>query len=191
MAYYTKDKSYQNQVMDKLSLFGSKIRIPFFVFILAVHVIGGVTAYVMDLEYPFSTSQKAADYIRQNKLDEYNIVGSQDYAISPLAAELDKKIYYVERKEAGSFIIYDQKRTFVSNFGELINFAGQVMGKDKNRVILAKSNEITKTYNDTGEQVPWDQGMVTDSLNMTLLTTIEPGIVEDETYYIYAVDRVK
>ncbi|MBK9984748.1 MAG: hypothetical protein IPP15_20700 [Saprospiraceae bacterium] len=191
MSYFTKEKAFQNGLMDKLSLFGSKIRTPFFVFILSIHVIGGVAAYAMDLEYPFSTSQKAADYIRQNKLDEFNIVGSQDYAISPLASELDKKIYYVERKEAGSFIIYDQKRTFVSNFGELINFAGQVMGKDKNRVILAKSNEITKTYNDNGQQEPWIDGMVTDSMSMTLLTKIEPGIVEDETYFIYAVDRVK
>jgi len=191
LVYYYKEKPYKNALFDKLAVIGNKIRNPFFILILCIHVIGGLTAYYMDLKYPFSTSHVAADYIRNNKLDEFNIVGSQDYAISPLASELDKKIYYVERKEAGSFIIYDKKRTFVSNFGELVAFAEQVMGKEKNRVILAKSNELTKTYNDTGEMAPWDEGMVTDSLAMTLLTKIEPGIVDDEVYYIYAIDRVK
>lgn len=191
MTYYTKEKPYQNGLVEKIALMGSKIRSPLFVIILVIHVIGGVTAYVMDLKYPFSTSQEAAEYLKQNKLDAFNIVGSQDYAISPLASELDKKIYYVERKEAGTFIIYDQKRTFVSGFSELIDYVSHVMGKESNRVILAKSNELTKTFNDSGEIAPWDEGMVTDSLAMTFLKKIEPGIVEDETYYFYAIDRVK
>ncbi|MEP6647403.1 MAG: hypothetical protein ABJC12_09935 [Saprospiraceae bacterium] len=190
MTYYLKETNYKNRLLNKIAIAGDKIRTPFFILILCFHVVGGVMAYAKDLKYPFSTSQQAADYIKKNKLDQYDIVGSQDYATSPLAAELNKKIYYVERKEPGSFIIYDQKRMFVSSFSPLIAFINEVMGKNR-KVILVKNNPISKTYNDTGETEDWKDGLVNDSTSLTLLTKIEPGIVADEIYYIYSVDKIK
>ncbi|MEO6132227.1 MAG: hypothetical protein ABIQ02_10290 [Saprospiraceae bacterium] len=191
MTYYFKESNFKNPVLNKIAAFGNKIRIPLFLIVLVIHLCGGVLAYIKDIKFPFSTSHEAADFIKTNQLDQYVIVGSQDYAISPLAFELNKKIYYAERKEPGSFIIYDQKRTNISSFDEIINLIRQVMPEGSTRVILVKSNEITKTFNETGKTEPWTEGMVDETYSLTLLGKTTPGIVEDEVYYIYAVDKVR
>ena len=178
-------------MLNSLSLLGNKIRVPFFLLILSVHFIGGVVAYYMDIKYPFSTSDKAAAYIRDHKLTNDEIIGSIDYVISPLASQLHKKILYAERKEYGTFIIYDQKRTNIWSFNEIQSLVSDMLAKDYKRLILVKSLEITRTYNDTGETEPWVEGMLTDSISLKLLTKVDPGIVEDEKYYIYSVEKVK
>lgn len=191
MVYEQKEKAYKNRLLNQLSLLGNRIRTPFLILLLSVHFCGGVIAYIMDLKYPFSTSAKAAAFIRDNHLTEYEIIGSVDYIISPLAAQLGKKILYAERKEYGSFIIYDQKRTSIWSFSEIQTYVRDMMAKGNQRIVLLKNTQIMKTYHDTGESEPWLEGMLTDSLSMQLLTTIDPGIVEDETYYIYLVDNAR
>jgi len=190
--YFFKEKPFKNKLLDKISIIGNKVRVPLFLLILSVHLIGGVLSYLMDLNYPFSTSATAAAYIRDNHLKDYEIIGSEDFIISPLASQLDKKILYPERQEYGSFIIYDQKRTFVANFAQFIDFTENVMDKQKlEKVIVIKSTPVMKTYDDTGEKEPWVDGLLSDSLSLKLLTKIAPGIVEDEQYYIYSVDKFK
>ncbi len=191
LVYFQKEKPFKNVLLNWISLMGNKIRVPFFLLILCVHLIGGVVAYYMDIKYPFSTSQKAAEYLRNNHLTDNEILGSIDYVISPLASELHKKILYPERKEHGTFIIYDQKRTSIWSFSEIQSLVSEMLAKDPKPLILVKSLQITKTYNDTGEVEPWTDGMLTDDISLKLLTTIEPGIVEDEQYYIYKVEKVK
>jgi hypothetical protein len=190
LVYYQKEKPYTNTLLNKLSLLGNKIRMPFFILILAIHFCGGVTSYIMDLIYPFSTSARAAAYLRENNLTQYEIIGSRDFVVSPLVSQLGKKILYAERREYGSFIIYDQKRTNIWSLDEVVSFVSDMNRKEHKRIILVKDFPILKTYDDTGESVPWDEGMMTDSLSLTLLTSIKPGIVNDEQYFIYSVDEV-
>ncbi len=191
LVYYQREKPYKNKLINKLSLVGNRIRTPFLVLILSIHFCGGVASYIMDLKYPFSTSAQAADYIRDNHLMEYEMIGSKDYIVSPLVSQLGRKILYAERREYGSFIIYDQKRMNIWSFSEVQSFVRDMVAKGNKRIILVKSSPILKTYDDTGESEPWIEGMMTDDLNLRLLTTIDPGIVEDEVYYIYSVDKVK
>jgi hypothetical protein len=57
--------------------------------------------------------------------------------------------------------------------------------------VLVKDIPIMMKFNDTGESIPWEEGRLNDYLVMTLLTSIKPGIVHDETYYIYLIDELK
>jgi len=143
-------------------------------------------AYIKDLQFPFSTSEQAAKFIKDNKLDQFEIIGSVDYVVSPLATQLDKEILYAERKEHGSFIIYDQKRTNIWSFAEVQATIEQMHKEGQKQVILVKSSPIMQTFN-TGESIPWEAATLTPQLFMTRLTTIHSGIVEDEKYYIYSI----
>lgn len=185
-----KEKPFKSKLIDKISVVGNQIRDPLFIVILAIGMIGGVTAYIMDMKHPFSTSGIAADYIQQNHLDSFEIIGSKDYVISPLATQLRKKIYYAERKEPGSFIIYDQKRINIWSFSEVQATITEKWSREHKRIILVKDLPIYMTFNDTGESVLWEDAQFTDSLNLRLLTSIPPGIVKDERYYIYSVDGI-
>jgi hypothetical protein len=165
--------------------------VPFFILILAIHFCGGIVSYIMDLKYPFSTSYQAAEYIRDNNMLDYEIIGSKDYIVSPLVSQLDKKILYGERKEYGSFIIYDQKRIAIWSFTELESFVKDIIAKGINHIVLIKDVPVLRVYNDNGEKEEWDEGMLTDSLFLKLIKHVPPGIVDDEAYYIYLVEKVK
>lgn len=190
LAYYQKEKSFRALWLDRLSLIGAKIRQPFFILVLAASFLGGVIAYVMDIKHPFSTSEEAANFIKENKLDSFEILGSKDYIISPLATQLGKKIFYAERKEPGSFIIYDQVRTNIWSFSEVEKTISDKWSRDHKRIILVKDLPIYMTFHDTGESVLWEDAALTDSLSLTLLKHVPPGIVGDETYYIYTIDAI-
>ena len=57
------------------------------------------------------------------------------------------------------------------------------------QMILVKDNPIKLVWDDTGEEELWKDAMLTESLNLRLLTHVEPGVVKDEDYYIYAIEE--
>ena len=190
LAYYYKEQPFNINILNKVSLLGNKIRTPFFILILAIHFIGGIVAYSKDIMYPFSTSSLASDFIRDNKLTQYEILGTRDYVISPLASQLGKKMLYAESKDYGTFIIYDQFRHNIWQFKEVQDFIIEMVGNGHKRLILVKDVPILMTFTDSDEKIPWDEGMMTETLNLKLLKTIDAGIVHDEKYYIYSIDEV-
>src|SRR6185436_13653322 len=110
LAKYYPEKKYRSGLTGYLSGLGKRISKPFLTIVLALNVIGAVVAYSMDLQYKFSTSKVASNYIKQNKLDSLPIVGMTDFTASPLATYLDTKLYYLQMKDTGSFIIWSKQR---------------------------------------------------------------------------------
>ncbi len=182
--------SYSWQPLKFMAMVGDKIRTPLWYVVLTTSLIGGVGSYIFDLEHPFSTSQQAADYLKENKLDQLEIIGSTDYIVSPLATHLKRKIYYPEREEEGSFIIYDPRRLNLWSFDAIQKMALELNNKGQKKIILIRSTPIFMTFQDTGEQTPWTEGNLTDWLEMTLIHKVEPGVVKDEKYFIYSIDEI-
>ncbi|HEY9824122.1 MAG TPA: hypothetical protein V6D19_01635, partial [Stenomitos sp.] len=90
--------------LGKLPAWTENIQKNFVVGILGLHIVAGVFAYGIDLRFPFSDSQAAAQYIRnQLAIESATLVGHPDYLISPLAGYLDTRIYYPTVGEFGSF----------------------------------------------------------------------------------------
>ncbi len=189
LTYYDREKSYSSAWLDKLSLAGARIRGPYFMAILGISCIGGLGSYLLDLNRPFSTSMKASDYLRENNLTDLPLIGTRDYTISPLASQLGKPIYYAERHGPGTFIVYDKQRVGINGIGEVVPVFNQFYKAGHKRMILIKDLPIKMTFTDNGETVLWENAALTDSLNLKLLTTIPPGIVQDEQYYIYSIDE--
>lgn len=78
--------------------------------ILAAQVLAAGMASWFDWHYPFSASRQAAAYIRKNGLEDRLLAGDVDFAISPLAAYLDRKLYYFASHRFGSFIVWNDRR---------------------------------------------------------------------------------
>jgi hypothetical protein len=188
LAEYYKTDSYRNKFMNGLATIGNKISKPLFTLILAAGFIGGVGAYCEDLANPFSTSLEAAKYIKKNNLQNMEIIGCTDFIISPLATLLNKKIFYPERKEYGTFIIWDKKRNPDLKFEVTLSCIVDMAQKGNNRFLLIMANPLLRVLN--GQNTEVDTGMLTDDLKVTLINKIEPGIVEEEKYYIYTIDKV-
>jgi hypothetical protein len=161
---------------------------PFLGAVLLFNVIGAVVAYTMDSEYKFSPSKEAANYIRENKLDTLPMAGITDFTISPIASYLDKKIYYPQMNDFGSFTVWSKKRIDQLSFQQLIHLIDSMM-RDKTKLLLVKDSapQITldgKNFSDL------EHGMIAKDVQVDLLKRFEPGVVSDEKYFIYQVQKV-
>lgn len=97
-------------VIDRLAGMLERHRSTLIAGLLAVHVLAGAFASVMDLALPFSASQEVARFIEQRYPSNVVIVGDGDYAASAVAGHLGRPIYYPSSQRFGTFVIWDNKR---------------------------------------------------------------------------------
>ena len=188
LAEYYPEKKYNNAVFSALSGLGKKINKPLLAIILLFNFAGVIVAYAMDFQYKFSPSKDAAEYIRQNKLDTLPMAGMTDFTASPLSTYLNKKIYYPQMKDFGSFVIWNKKRSQMT-FRQMVDNIDSFMRQGRTKILLTTdmAPQITK---DGKNFIPLEQGMITNDLQLILLKTFDGGIVNDEKYYIYTAQRV-
>ncbi len=189
LAEYYPEKKYYSPLASYLSGLGKKISRPFLTIILLLNVIGAVVAYSMDLQYKFSTSKVASNYIKQNKLDSLPIVGITDFTASPLATYLDTKLYYLQMKDTGSFIIWSKQRQDTMNFSQSVAELGAYVNSGHPRVLWVK-NSAPQVSMDGKNNQDMERAILLDNLQVDLLQRIDGGIVNDEKYYIYLVQKV-
>ncbi|MDQ3148194.1 MAG: hypothetical protein M3R01_14925, partial [Actinomycetota bacterium] len=58
--------------------------------VLAVQVVAGMTLSVLDIRFPFSSAEAAADYLRHNRLADQPILGDPDFLGFAVTAHLDR-----------------------------------------------------------------------------------------------------
>jgi hypothetical protein len=190
LAEYYPDKKYRSGTTGSLAGLGKKISKPFLTIVLALSVIGAVIAYSMDIQYKFTPSKQAANYIKQNKIDSLPIVGITDFTVSPLSSYLDKKIYYLQMADTGSFIIWSKKRKDTMNLKQSVAALGEYMDKGHPRVLWVKNSAPQITSTDGKTTIAMTKAILRSDLQVDLINSFGPGIMKDEEYYIYLVQKV-
>ena len=181
--YYPEKKYYSG-----LASLGKRISRPFFTTILSFSVIGAIVAYTMEMQYKFSPSKEVANYIKENKLDSLPVVGITDFTISPLATYLDKKIFYPQTEDFGSFIIWNKRRKDQMSFKEAITSLGAFIDKGNQKVLWIKDS--APQVSDGTNQQDMEKATLRNDLQVDLLKKWSSGIVPDERYFIYLVQKV-
>lgn len=92
---------------DKLSAICTRYRTLLITVILIIHFYQGVRVYAKDCFYPFSAARETAQFIKDNGLKDMLIAGDLDYAVSPIAGYLDKKIYYLREGRFATYVQWD------------------------------------------------------------------------------------
>jgi hypothetical protein len=161
---------------------------PLLMTVLVLQVLGGVIAHLKDLQLPFSQGRAASRYIVANALDDLEIVAYRDYAISTLSAHLEKRLWYPQRQEWGSFAVYDRKRKIQVGLPEIATAVERVMSeKNTDRVLL-----ITSTpFKDSADPESWQsyRGFLTPQIRLELLAYFDGSAVGDENHHIYLAAR--
>lgn len=182
--YYPEKKYY-----GSLAGLGKKISKPFFTTILVFSVMGAIVAYTMEMQYKFSTSKEAANYIKENKLDSLPVVGITDFTMSPLATYLDTKIYYPQMNDFGSFTVWSKRRKDQMSFQEAVASLGAFIDKGNQKVLWIKDSAPQVSMDGTNQQ-DMEKAILRNDLRVDLLKKFPPGIVGDERYFIYLVQKV-
>lgn len=190
LAEYYPEKKYRAGTTDTLSNLGKKISRPFLTIVLALSVIGAVIAYSMEIQYKFTPSRQVANYIKQNKIDTLPIFGITDFTISPLSSYLDKKIYYPQMSDTGSFIIWSKKRKDNMDYKETVAALGAYVDNGHPRVLWIKNSAPQVTSSDGKTSQDMIKAILRNDLQVDLINRFPPGILNDEQYFIYLVQKV-
>jgi len=186
-AYYG-EMEYDNIILRNLSRLGKKMSKPFLAVVLIINMIGALAAYSLDSKYKFSASKEATDYIRTNKLDTLMIAGITDFTTSPIASYLDRKIYYPQMHQFGSFTVWNNQRINQLSFQQLIHVVDSIM-RTRTKLLLVKDSAPQITF-DGKNFVDLEHGMIARDVQVDLLKKFDSGVVGDEKYFIYEVQRV-
>src|SRR5436190_3883393 len=185
LSEYYPEKKYDSTMAS----FGKRISKPFFTTILSFSVIGAIVAYSMEIQYKFSPSKEVGNYIKENKLDSLPVVGITDFTISPLATYLDKKLFYPQMNAFGSFTIWSKRRIDQMNFQESVAALGTFIDKGNPKVLWIKDSAPQVSDGGTNQQ-DMEKAILRNDLQVDLLKKWGSGIVEDERYFIYLVQKV-
>ena len=141
--------------------------------VLCLQVFSGVYAYTADIRLPFSTSYAAAAQIERARLDDRPLIGINQRPVSSLSAYLNRPIYYPEAERFGSFweISYPEVVEQAEIVRSLETFAAQYPAFV---AILTQ---------------PLDESKMSSDLIVRDLEDIRPGIVETESFSLYAIER--
>ncbi|MFB2646963.1 hypothetical protein ACE09Y_11940 [Raphidiopsis sp. BLCC-F218] len=144
--------------------------------ILYCQMIGGIFAFTRDIIIPFSSSKEASAYIQeqyQDKLKDLFIVGSRDYAISPISGYINRQIYYPEISNMGSFVLFTNQRKEV-NHTEVLSQMNEICQKQSNPVLLILNRPLETKHS---------------NLNIDFIQQFTKGFIYDERYYLYSVTK--
>lgn len=190
LAEYYPQKKYRSNLANYLSQLGKKISTPFLTIVLTLSVIGAIIAFSMDIKYKFSRSEDVANYLKQNKIDSLPIVGMIDFAVSPLSTYLDKKIYYLQMADTGSFIIWSKKRKDEISFEEALTSIGSYIDNGHRQVVWVRSVSLKVVASDNQGTQNMTKAILRNDLQLDLLSQFSSGIVNDEQYYVYMLQKV-
>lgn len=180
------ESSWLTQILDRLPAivnrvvtagirFCDRYKRAFILVILCAQLAGGIVAYGRDLFLPFSASRATAKFIQNQQLDQLFIVGSRDYAISPLCGYLNRKIYYPESQKIGSFILFTTARKQVDTT-EVLAQVSQLVTQKHSNILLILNSELDVSRPD---------------LQLSLLSKFTHSFMGDEKYYLYLVSQAK
>ncbi len=159
------------QPAQRLIGFASQYRKAFFSVLLSAQLAAGIVAFTRDIIIPLSASRETARFIHQQHLDQILLVGSKDYAVSPIGGYLNRKIYYPEIKDMGSFVLFNQKRQEVNAIAvlEQVNF---LLKQNNPQILLILNYELD---------------MANPDLNIAAIANFTNSFMSDEKYYLYLV----
>lgn len=147
---------------------------PFFTFIFICHFIGGITALVLEHRHVFSYGKQVAEYIQANDMQDMQMVGEIDYAVSTIVGYLEKdQIYYVHGSRPGSFVRWDAARMPDTDIPD-----AQVV-KDAHILRDQTSQDILIIMNRV-----LDLELILEH-DLNLLIAFLGAIVDDEGFYLY------
>lgn len=168
------NKSYDiPKIFAKITYQFKKYNKQFITIILLIQALSGLYAYSMDLIFPFSKSEVASEFIKEQKLTNEFILGNKDTIVSPISAYLDNNIYYLEYGKLGSFF-NNYQRKYIKSQSELVDKIDAVIKNNSSKNVLILSFPLDIQNN---------------QLKFTKLNEFKGSIVAEEQYYIYLVEK--
>ncbi|MGM3305076.1 hypothetical protein ACSQ6I_03670 [Anabaena sp. WFMT] len=176
-SYYQESSFLSNKFLipQQTLRFSNKWYSIIFMATLYMQFFGGIYGFTRDLVIPYSASRETSQYIRKSQLDQEFIVASRDANMAALSGYLNRKFYYPELQNMGSFTLFKTGRKEVDQ-AEILKQTSSLlnMQKNLNKILLILHQELKINRND---------------LKIVPIKNFERAWVDSERYYLYWVQR--
>jgi|GEM_PF-2015893 len=157
-----------------------KPAVHFLTFFLLFQFAAGGIAYYKDAKYPFTASYKAAEFIRANGLDGHTMVGFVDYIVQPIAALLNREIYYPQIDRFGTYVDWgNSSRYRPCTINKVLNSAVQLISQRNKNVLLILSSGLLRNNKSV------ERDLITQGIEIRKIAQFKEGIVGSEKYFLY------
>ncbi|MBI2212439.1 MAG: hypothetical protein HYU52_02240 [Acidobacteria bacterium] len=154
--------------------------------LLAVGVVGGLTAWFRELSTEFSAAEKTARWMRASGLEGMPIAGADDFVVASLASLLDlDRIYYPQRGEWGTFVSWDPGRRNTTLGDATSDIASKV--SVSGRPMLFVLTRPPTRIGPAGQVVVVREAMVAPGVRGRLLAAFTDSVVSDECLFVYEI----
>ncbi|MGA1621248.1 MAG: hypothetical protein ACO36E_00810 [Synechocystis sp.] len=160
---------------QSLSRWSKRFAPPLLTLILTTQLIAGLVGYIRVVTLPYSASRATAAYLQQAGLDQLPLIGSEDFAVSPISGYLNAPIYYPEIQKKGSFVLFNQDRTVVDDAEILAQVNQQLTPPGSSPVILILNH-------------PLDENSTPLNLHITPLKEFRRSFIGNEQFYLYQLE---
>jgi hypothetical protein len=154
--------------------FVNQYKTTFIMVILSAQLAAGIFSFSRDLLIPYSASRATAQFIQNQQLEQMLIVGSEDFAITPICGYLNRKIYYPESRQLGSFVLFNNQRQSIDADG-VLEQVSQLSKKENKDILLILNYELNHSRND---------------LKISALAKFTNAFIHNEKYYLYLVKKI-
>lgn len=158
--------------------------------LLAVGVIGALTAWTKELSTEFSAVEMTATFLRANGLDRVPMAGADDFVVASLASVLDlERIYYPQRRDWGTFVSWDPKRARGATLAEASADVAARVAASGERMIFVLTTPPTRPGPDGRNQLVFEAWLA-PGVRARLLAAFVDSAVKDERLFVYEVAPV-
>lgn len=147
--------------------------------VLCLHAVIGVYALSEDLLYPFSEGKNAATYLEE--LPERHLAVDGCIAGPMLCAYMDKKVYYLDIDQVGSYLTWKRSWFPVQRRTIQDEMKGASHIRDWKDFILVSNRQLST------DSLPCRDGG--NYYKLSPLAEFENSIIAWEVYYIYKAER--
>lgn len=158
-----------------------------FAIILVSQSIGGILMYNADRIQKFSTGYDAAAWLKNHGYSKHYMIASVDFAMSPIAAELDRKIYYMQHKALCSYTKWDKHRLNSTYKNDIIEAIEEEKGNKPVVFIASHPIEHFDFFNNEKYKNSKSAEFTFDKYNVKKLAYFPPGIEYYERYWIFEI----
>jgi hypothetical protein len=158
-------------------LFTSFITIIFFFQFLA-----GALTYHKSIKYQFTKSWDTAKYIKSHNFDDYILIGELDYAVQPIAAILNRDIFFPQtntfRKSMNWF-----NRDISLNVTKLFKYSIHYLNTYNRKILLILNFELIDRNG-----IPLKHIIFPNNILLRKLVNFKGEVIQkDEQYYLYEI----
>jgi hypothetical protein len=145
--------------------------------------------YTADWMQKFSRGPEVAKWLKRHGYANNYMIASVDFAMSPIAAELDRKIYYMQHKALCSFTKWDKARinsTYEQDWMDAIANSGS-----KKPIILITNHPVPEFqyFRIREAKLPPPREFMFNKYKVTALAYFRPGIEYYEGYWVFKIQN--